>query len=109
MGRIIKSISICLITLVLSFNIFIVSAPTTLAGPLDKIYECQYVCEVDYDKASAEAPFLPVDMTIDIPLIINLRVSGIYAEVMMPYYNRWSDAIMKIYVKVFECLYLKKA
>lgn len=86
MGRIIKSITIYLITLILTLNIFIVCTPTTLAGPLDKVYECQYVCEVEHDKAAAEAPFLPVDMTIDIPLTIYVRVVGIYTEVMMPYY-----------------------
>jgi hypothetical protein len=99
MGRIIKSISIGLITLVLSLNIFIVCTPTTLAGPLDKVYECQYVCDVDYDKAAAEAPFLPVDMTIDIPLIINVRVSGIYSEVMMPYYLS-RKAFAEVYLNV---------
>lgn len=98
MGRIIKSISIGLITLVLSLSIFVVSTPTTLAGPLDRVYECQYVLNVEHNRTAAEAPFLPIDMSIDIPLIINLRVTGIYAEVMMPYYKDWSDTIMKLYV-----------
>ncbi len=96
MGRIIKSISIGLITLVLSLSIFVVSTPTTLAGPLDKVYECQYVLNVEHDRVAAEAPFLPIDMTIDIPLIINLRVIGIYAEIMMPDYK--PPAIIFLYV-----------
>jgi len=96
MSGIIKSITICLITLILFLSIFLASVPTTLAGPLDKVYECQYVLEVEHDRAAAEAPFLPLDMTIDIPLTINLRISGFYAEEMMPYYR--AAALVNLYV-----------
>jgi len=97
MSGIIKSITICFITLILFLSIFLASVPTTLAGPLDKIYECQYALDVDYDAAAAEAPFLPLDMTVDIPLTLNLRVIGIYAEEMMPYY-RSSSTLVDLYI-----------
>jgi len=96
MSGIIKSIAICFITLILFLSIFLASVPITLAGPLDKVYECQYVLDVDYDIAVAEAPFLPLDMTIDIPLTLNLRVSGFYAEGMMPYYL--AAAFVNLYI-----------
>jgi len=97
MSGIIKSITICFITLILFLSIFLASVPTTLAGPLDKVYECQYALEVDYDIAAAEAPFLPLDMTIDIPLTLNLRAIGIYAEEMMPYYGS-SSTLVDLYI-----------
>lgn len=85
-------------------SFFIICLPTVSGGLLDNVYECQYVLDIDYDVEVAQSPLLPVHRSIDIPLTIKIKVIGLFAELMMPYYNGEIpntprvDAILYLYI-----------
>ena len=73
----------------LLFTTILTVMPTSSAlyGRLAKLYECEGVVRIDYDESTADQPFLPVDMIMEIPLNVSFSVQGYYAEELLEYYT----------------------
>lgn len=86
---------------ILIVSLFTVFMPAISAGPIKNLLTKAYICYsniiIDYDVKAASDPFLPVDMTKDIPINVSYSVTGYFAEKMMPYY-KGVDSFIYLYV-----------
>jgi hypothetical protein len=72
--------------------------PNTSAGILDRVYDCEYNLIITADEDAINNPFLPVDMVVQIPLVLELDFYGRYSEEMEPYYVGAATAIIDMFV-----------
>jgi hypothetical protein len=97
-----KTVTVCIILMISLVGVFTVCMPTTSAGLLkflNKAYTCNSEINIEYDSNAARDPFLPVDMVKEIPLTVNYRITGLFAE-EIPFYYHGGEAFNFIYLYV---------
>ena len=91
------TISLFILIFSLSFVYFATRSSAIFDKQLMKLFECQYILEVETDENATNNPLLPLDKTIDIPLKIKFKVEGDYADLLIPYYSTF-EAYVDIFV-----------
>lgn len=84
-----RAIKTYLLLGIIFISVIIAFLPTVSGAPFDRLnkaYALYSQIQVDYDKHATEEPFLPVDMVQEIPLTVNYRVAGVYADQITPVY-----------------------
>jgi hypothetical protein len=101
MIRAVRIISIVGIISLLLVSIFASCIPKIAAGPIVDLYSCNSEVRINYDKDIAKSPLLPVNMTKEIPIEINYRIVGLYADVVgSTYASNTIDPVNYIYLYV---------
>jgi len=84
-----RAIKTYLLLGIIFISVIIAFLPTVSGAPFDRLnkaYALYSQIQVDYDKHATEEPFLPIDMVQEIPLTVNYRVVGVYADQITPVY-----------------------
>jgi hypothetical protein len=100
MIRAIRIISVIGILSLLLVGVFASCTPNVTAGPLKDLYTCQSEVKIYYDDEIAKSPLLPVNMTKKIPIEIDYRIIGLYADVVGSTYASTNDPVNYIYLYV---------
>ncbi|MEA2055826.1 MAG: hypothetical protein U9O49_03220 [Candidatus Thermoplasmatota archaeon] len=96
-----KDIAIIITMVLLLTGVFSACTPSTpaLFDKLADLYSAKSIIELTYDENATQSSFLPLDRVKEIPLVINYRVIGRYAEYTAPVYVEHEiDNFINLYV-----------
>jgi len=94
------------IRIVTSFTIMLLILGSLLAiiipisSARQTIFDCQTIVQIEYDEDAANSPFLPVDMTKEIPVTINYYIRGYFDEEVPLAYEHLENNF--IYLDIIE-------
>lgn len=78
-----KKIKIFMILTFLIFSSLFLICPSGKAGPLDKLYECYPIIEVDFNETLLESYIIPYGEATKIPIKIKIKVGGPTADIVV--------------------------
>lgn len=94
-----KLLSKTIVTLTLFFISFTIFLPISTANPLDNLYVCEPVFDIEWDEKVINEPISPYSEPKNIPIIIKAKIRGVLQHIVGPKYGISSKFFIYLYIE----------
>jgi len=82
MNKQFQKIEILIIFIIIFISSLFVISPVARSGPLDQIYECTPIVEIEYNETFLQEPVKPYDKPTQIPIIVKTKIDGPSSDIV---------------------------